>query len=279
VGTGTWRISHLVVHDRAGNTKPYSGSRLDVLGERRFEVRSRTDAAAPELISVRVDPTAIDIRRERRTVTIRAWVKDSGSGVESVSTYLLNKSVSMHRVRGTAKKGLWVGRIRRGPCADVGRTPPRRVLIDMHDRAGNEDARTPRTSLEVLARDNTAPRIRDFSRQVQPAGPVELEFSEAVNGISSAGVSIRRSNWPEPLGPELAGTWTCRGNDGTVTSCAEGRVRRAAWQPAEPLEPGAGYRVQVNPEGVLDVTDLSGNPAGRYDDDYSSGYVDVRVLP
>ncbi|MGZ5418465.1 MAG: hypothetical protein ACXWDI_14955 [Nocardioides sp.] len=63
-----------------------------------------------------------------------------------------------------------------------------------------------------------------------------------------------------------------------MTSCAEGRVRRANWHPAEPLEPGGSYRVQVNPEGVLDVTDLSGNPAGRYDDDYSLDHGDVRVM-
>ena len=50
---------------------------------------------------------------------------------------------------------------------------------------------------------------------------------------------------------------------GAAADCATGAVRSASWQPDSPLASGSHFLVELNPSGVLDVTDLAGNPFRR----------------
>ncbi len=42
-----------------------------------------------------------------------------------------------------------------------------------------------------------------------------------------------------------------------------GEVRSASWPPDSPLPSDSELLVELNPSGVLDVTDLAGNPFRR----------------
>jgi hypothetical protein len=44
-----------------------------------------------------------------------------------------------------------------------------------------------------------------------------------------------------------------------VVDCATGAYREARWTPVAPM-PADNYVLDLNPEHVLDVTDLAGNP-------------------
>ena len=99
---------------------------------------------------------------------------------------------------------------------------------------------------------------------IAAGGPITLTFDEAVNGIRAGSPAVREYH-PDlaAYGSPLAGTWTCVTGSGDPTSCATGAVRRASWTPDAPLDVPASYRLELNPEGSLDVTDLHGNPFRR----------------
>jgi hypothetical protein len=60
-------------------------------------------------------------------------------------------------------------------------------------------------------------------------------------------------------GSALGGSWTCRDVGGGDIGCGIGPFRVAVWRPLSRLASG-DYMVAVNPEHVLDVTDMHGNP-------------------
>ena len=62
---------------------------------------------------------------------------------------------------------------------------------------------------------------------------------------------------------DVPGSWSCKSAAGTRVDCSLGQVRHASWTPSQPLPPppaGERYGVFFNPEHVLDVTDMAGNP-------------------
>jgi hypothetical protein len=121
-----------------------------------------------------------------------------------------------------------------------------------------------KTHYRVTNTDVVQPDIGLGVGTVRPAGPVKIRFSEPVTGISDASAPVRpRLLLPgsprRNLGPPVAGTWACRTQAGTPTDCASGAYRNAAWTPTVPMKKGS-YLLDINPDRVLDVTDLAGNP-------------------
>lgn len=256
----TWRIRNLYVEDRVGNGRDYRGTRLERIGETSFRVRSgRKDTEPPRLRSLRIRPRTVDVRTDPKTVRIVVRMRDRLSGVRSVTMGAASRSVDLRRTSGTARRGTWTGRLRLRPCTR--NIHSSLVSIQSYDRRWNEIFELT-GRLRVRARDNTAPRASVQSRSIAPTGPLTLTFNEAVNGISADSVTVRSSPFPR-FGPEEPGTWKCLTGDGASTSCATGRVRRAMWTPDAPLEPSTNYVVELNPESVLDVMDLAGNPFRR----------------
>ena len=179
----------------------------------------------------------------------------------------------MKRVRGTARDGVWRARFVLDPCA---RFENKRGVLQAVDRAGNLRHHDFAAGVKVKRLDNEPPRPTDLVNRLSPEGPLTFGFSEDVDGIHDDSIVVQATHWPDPPGPALTGTWACRDVDGDVTSCRDGRVREVTWTPDAPLAEG-DYRVTVNPDGVLDVTDPRGNPVGRdaYDPD---NYFEFRVV-
>ncbi len=267
-----YRIEIIRVTDEAGKERAYRRKQVAALGKRTFGVNGPADAKPPSLMSAVVKPKKIDVRRDRQKVRVRAWLRDTGTGVRSAHVSLYDAwDVAMKRKKGNARKGLWVGTFDLDPCSVF---QSRAGTIRIHDRAGNvsvEDFGGPR----VKRNDNLPPDARSNSNRVDAEGPVSLRFTEPVNGIHDGSITIRRMDWPSPLGDPHPGAWTCADPDGDATGCENGPVLTATWAPDTPLEPG-DYRVQVNPDGVLSVTDLAGNPVNR-DAEEPGDYFDVRV--
>jgi hypothetical protein len=256
----TWRIRNLYVMDRVGSSRDYRGTRLERIGERRFRVRSGPkDSTPPRIRAVRVRPRTVDVRTERRSVRVVVRMSDRLSGVRSVTVGAASRTVELRRTSGTARRGTWTGRLRLRPCTkNIHSTF---VTVQSNDRRFNGVFELT-GRLRVRARDNTTPQVSDYSRRIAPTGPLTIHFNEPVNGVSSRSITVRSNPYPH-IGPEESGTWSCVRGDGSNTSCLTGRVRTAHWTPDAPLEPDTVYLIELNPEGVLDLVDLAGNPFRR----------------
>ena len=120
--------------------------------------------------------------------------------------------------------------------------------------------------VSVLNTDIIRPQrqVTGDTEQVRRAGPVIVKFNEDVTGLTpdrprsaraSTAASRRRTT------PLLAGTWSCATAAGAAVDCAAGPVRTATFVPAVAMTAGLRHWVVINPEHVLGVTDLPGNPA------------------
>lgn len=266
VGTARWKVDTIHLVDRAGNSVMLNGDEAAALGTSRFQVVSgKDDQAAPTASGVTVRPTRIDARRDRQRIVVTARIRDPKAGVDHAEAYVANQTMQLRRVKGTRYDGRYRGTVRVGPCSDLGTS--RAVMVEMWDRrwpSNNGDQKF-RPPLVLRGNDNLAPVLSGRSKLVEPEDTLWVRFSEAVDGIRARSVEIRRAEQGAGiLGPPLEGRWSCTRLDGQRVPCIGGRVRIARLNPTEPLV-GSRYRIQVNPEGVLDVTDPRGNPV-RGDD-------------
>jgi hypothetical protein len=258
-----WRLDNLAVRDRLQNLRVYRrGAALDALGESGLRVRSGPrDGAAPRVRSVRVRPRDVDVRVERRRVRFVVRLRDGRSGISEVSAGVPARWTTLRRIAGTPRRGTWKGSIRLTPCTKhLHKSVVRVVAVD---RAANEVDHLAGT-LRIRGRDNEAPRVsfRANDNWWDPTGPIDLVFDEPVIGISDDSVTVRRYAHPS-IGEPITGTWSCGSHDGTSVDCMSGEVRSASWRPDSPLPSDSHFLVELNPSGVLDVTDLAGNPFRR----------------
>jgi hypothetical protein len=259
VGTGSWKVDLVQVRDNLGNIHNYRRQGLQRLGDTTFEVVSRSDRAAPTLGPVGTRPDHVDVRTTDQRVVITARLSDRRSGVRTATAYVTPHGVPMTRIAGTPKHGTWRGSVRLTPCSRPLRDRSW-VTVNAYDSAGNE-LQDPVRKIPVRHPDNRAPQFDFPSRTVPASGPVTIEFDEPVNGLDDASaIVVQWDGDARAYGPPLAGTWACFEGDGEDASCADGRVRSAIWTPDRPLQPGVSADVELDPEGTLSLTDLSGNP-------------------
>ena len=64
-------------------------------------------------------------------------------------------------------------------------------------------------------------------------------------------------------GEDHTGTWACLDGSKASTDCLTGEVRTALFNPDVDLVSGGLYVLYLDPEGVLALTDLAGNPFTR----------------
>jgi len=80
---GTWKLSHMRVSDRVGNSKYLSGDEIAALGfPIEFEVESIGDTTAPNVASFDFDPKAVDTSTSSRQITVTADFADDLSGFD-----------------------------------------------------------------------------------------------------------------------------------------------------------------------------------------------------
>jgi hypothetical protein len=192
-------------------------------------------------------------------------VTDASSGVKRVRVLVVSPSeafvsrVPLKLVSGTTHDGVWAGMVPLSRCAsEAGRWS---TLVDVRDNAGRGRFYGPIPGVTVAAGDHAQPRFDLPSRAVAPAGPMVLEFDEDVTGASTDSLVVRRLTDSGPS-PAQSGSWVCTDKAAASTSCASGSVRMASFTPAAAFVRGARYEIAVNPEHVLGLTDLAGNPAG-----------------
>jgi GH25 family lysozyme M1 (1,4-beta-N-acetylmuramidase) len=103
------------------------------------------------------------------------------------------------------------------------------------------------------------PPSADITTPPSLAGPVRIAFSEPVRHLSADNVVLRTAG-----GASVAGSLTCRGEDGATVSCSKDLVLSAQLRPASPLLAGQSYLVVANPNGVTPaIIDRAWNPLPR----------------
>ena len=259
-GAGRWKAQWMTIRDSAGNTTLRRKTAISDLGRRWFRVLGTPDTERPQVLSAVAQPSRLDVREEAQRTKIRVWLADPETGVRSATVLVPGRrKLQLTRVRGTEHKGLWVGTVRFGTCFDP---VPTLGDIRIRDRNQNQRWRSLDRFLSVKALDNRAPWMSLRDTVLTPTQPVRLYFSEKVNGIGDDTLTVRElTDGPSPLAP-TPGSWTCTDADGAATPCETGEVVEALWQATGPLAP-ARYLVTANPEGVLGLTDLRGNPVSE----------------
>jgi hypothetical protein len=230
----------------------------------------RPDRDDPRLTRVELAPAEVDLTNGDRpvTATVRA-IDQSGIG----DTYFFLRP--MHRVRGDRHRGVW----RRTESLDhcTWRTRDIRLEIILFDRAGNRVA--VRQPLSITNHNDIRPPRPTLVGPDQhgPSDPVTYRFGEDVVGISDTSAPVRPTEGGAAFGtgspPEaVPGHWSCASSAGTPVDCVSGPLRIATWSPLAPLTVDRSYLPDFNPEHVLDILDLAGNPLDiglRFEDEFA----------
>jgi hypothetical protein len=174
---GTYRVSSVVVTDRAGNKTELNAAELHSRGlDKSFEViHSPVDEQPPELVSFDISPPSVDTAASGSTIDVTARIADDDSGVRWADVIFANLPsgspyVSLAKVEGTSKDGVWHGSFELPPGAHPGSYQIGHVSIS--DNRGNLSTYDPAdlsaagwpTSVEQTgAGDTSPPEVTDFS--------------------------------------------------------------------------------------------------------------------
>jgi hypothetical protein len=263
LSTSRWDLQ--VAVEDARNTTSYDAKRLSRLHfSSSLFVRSHADLTEPRVITARPSTRLVDVSTQDGSIVLTVQAKDIGSGIQSVTSTVRGADgddLAMTRVAGTRHRGTWRLAVPLTHCGSRDRNwAVRFVLLD---RSRLSTATQGIVTFHVHNGDIVKPQASPGSDNRIP--PYVVSFNEDVAGVSDASAVVRVL--PEkccllpPPSPPVAGTWSCFTAADTPVDCVNGPLRTATWTPAEPLTPDATYWVEVNPEHVLDVTDLFGNPA------------------
>lgn len=259
-GNGTWAVDNLYAGDRVGNHVNLDDVALRAHDfDTSFRILSRLDKALPKVAALTSSPSSIDVRTTAATVRATVRATDAGSGVREAYVLFVAPDgysfyLELHRKSGTPKDGVWKGSVEMDPCEGVPGSLDRVVYV--YDGGGNVRTDTD-GGLTVQAADHVAPTV-EGPQTLGVGDNVNLTFSEDVNGISTSSI-VMLSDYTNPV----TGTWSCTDATATSTPCATGRVRTATFHPTA-LLPAATLTATINPPGILDVTDLAGNPILRW---------------
>ncbi len=246
--------------DRAGNEQLVGSEELANRGmpSTLTVTTRRPDRDDPRLARVSLTPTAVDLTGADRSVTVTVHANDQ-SGIGDTFFFLR----PMHLVAGDRYRGVWQRTVRLDHC--VWGTRDVRLEVVLFDRAGNRVAVRP--TISIVNRNDLRPPYPSLVGPDErgPSDPVTYRFTEDVVGVSGASAPVRPTELGAAFGhgdppPAVPGTWACRTAAGTPADCVAGPVRTATWTPDAPLTPGQSYLPDFNPEHVLDILDLAGNP-------------------
>lgn len=228
-----------------------SGGAVNVVGYR--------DSTDPVVSEASVDRSEIDVRDGDQDVTFRARVRDAESGVLFVGVRGVKQRAG-RLVSGTVRDGVWETTVTFERCRS--RSSDYRAQAFARDRAGRwGEGALP--AVAVVAGDHQVP-VADVPSVPLPAGgALPVTFGEDVVGLTEQSAVMVRWNGYPASGEPLAGSWSCADAQGSSVDCLTGPLRSARFVPAAPLDQGASYALVLNPERVLSLTDLAGNPFDR----------------
>jgi hypothetical protein len=229
-----------------------------------IRVISGVDTEPPVVHALEASRGEVDLRSGPADVTVTLHAGDATSGLAQPSLSAERQGLEMigpfHLVSGTLKNGIWQAKLHLAPCQVPAGTWILRPAF-IRDRAGNYAEPRPELASQIQVINNDV--VRPTGTAVPDSSSVT--FSEPVVGIASSSAAVRTFSWGRGLpnglaiGPDIPGSWQCASPDGTAIDCTGGPVQRATFVPLVALAPGQ-YGFFFNPEHVLSVTDLSGNP-------------------
>jgi hypothetical protein len=273
VGTRTARIYVVRVFDRAGNRHHYTTTGLQRRGlPHRFDVVARTDDGPPSPTLVSAPPATLDVRTADVSFPVRFRVVDDASGVAAVRGLVVGVEGSpsagppapLSRVTGSARDGVWEGTVTVSRC--LATTGDWFLQARATDVRGSFRTRTfTGAPVAVTASDRSpAYPVRGGVVTWGPPTQLRVDFAEDVVGLSATSAVLRRTTFrPTHRVETVSGSWTCQDASGSPSDCVTGPVRSAVATLGQQPAAGASYDVVLNPEHVLDVRDLAGNPYRR----------------
>jgi len=266
---GRWTLG-ATVRDGAGHQHKYGvGPRFTNpspgLAGVAFTVRGGgTDHQGPQLLSVQVRPTLVDVRSADRVLTVLVHLRDLQSGFARGEARIraTHQAAPLTLVSGTSHDGIFPARALLTRCHTPAGTY--RVEIKRKDRAGNRQGTEIDDPIRVLAEDHQAP---EFIRatQLRTTEPLSFTWTEDVAGITTATAPLVLARPPQDGSSEpVPGTWACVAANTGPVDCVAGPVRTAVFTPETSLTANIAYLMDFNPAHVLSVSDLAGNPAYGY---------------
>jgi hypothetical protein len=256
------------IHDRVGRRLFLASKDLRRRGlPGAARLLSVEDRNPPRITSATTSGTTLDTRSGVGKLTVSIGAVDALAGVERVTAHLLPPSldgrkvtVYLPKVAGDRHDGRWRGPVTLPACAAVSGRWWLRVVVS--DDRGNKRVR--RLAVAVEANDHVGPRAKVPVTAVPRTGPLAVTFDEDVAGVTTQSAVVRPDGYdrtaPGDPPAAVAGAWACTAADGRTVDCTAGPVRKASFTPTEPFPSGARYDLWLNPEHVLDLTDLHGNP-------------------
>jgi hypothetical protein len=214
----------------------------------------KRDTTAPRVTTVSGLPRKVDARHHTRWVTLRVHAADA-RGVTAVHAALFGhdaagtqtRTVTFHRVAGSARAGVWSGRVPVSNCLPGPLSAY--AYVRAVDASGNQ-TEVDRGSVRLLTLDRKPPRVT-FHRFLHRE--VDVRFSEPVHGISAHHVRVLTA-----AGVVVHGTWTCDDAATRAVSCRRGEVTAATFTPV--VGSRTAEAVNWEPNHRLDVLDRAGNP-------------------
>ena len=209
--------------------------------------------SGPRIVSVQQAARSVDVRRHGTWYPVRLVLADP-QGVDHARFQLsdIDARAHLHRVSGTAYRGVWTGRLQVSRCIEYGPTQTR-LHVHAADRQGIVGRDSP-FAVRLVTTDLTPAEAGGKWRK----SPQVFTFTEPVHGISSANVVVYYSA-NDGYHP-LTGSWSCRDPKGHRVDCLKGPVLKAAFTTDDPDASPPAY-VDWSPEHHLDVLDRHGNPS------------------
>jgi hypothetical protein len=257
-------ILDVALWDGAGNGRGVWYERLRARGLP-WQVRivgSVPDDAKPQLRHAQLADTEVDVRDDDALVAVRARLTDDAAGVAWARAVLRDSSgawrhsVALHLVRGSRRDGVWRGRLLLPRCASV--TGKYTLEIRGADRLGQGTVRRTSLGLTIHANDHQAPTWTIADSLDAGDSELAVRFNEPVAGLTTGTLALSRSSGAGT--GAVSGQWYCSDSAATVVNCDAGPVTTAVFRTASPAAAGTSYALVSNPEHVLSLTDLAGNP-------------------
>jgi hypothetical protein len=252
--SGTWTVSTVRLSDAVSNRVVHTTATLEALGFAvSLEVTSIPDVNPPQVVGLRVTPSAIDVSAGAQDVNVQVDLTDMPAGVRGVSFLIRSPSAGQiyqrfesQLVSGTAQSGTWqpaIGAFRIPRLSESGTWTVDLSLSDTVSNNGSVSASqlrasgfSPDLTVTSVPSDTTPPQLVAFS-----FSPVVIDTSASARGVQVtfsvtddlSGVPFERGdgNLYSPvrfLSP--SGAQSVSGFPGTGVTRIAGTPRNGTWR-------------------------------------------------
>jgi IPT/TIG domain len=175
---GIWNVSTFQLIDNVGNESALTPTRLEAKGfPGNVIVEGTEDAGPPEVSAMTFEPSAVEVSSSAQTVTVKATLTDSLSGVaagaiqfESPSGKQFTSKVAFSKVSGTETSGTWEAKVPFEKFIQSGSWKVTTLLLE--DNVGNvakltsanlEGKGLPHSVAVTSTEDTEAPKLASFT--------------------------------------------------------------------------------------------------------------------